>query len=319
MAKAKEIGFDSEEVKDEKAEAPVLYIELYDKRGSGFILDDGNRGTQKQVEIDCPTAEFIPNFGFRRGVKKDKNGKEVFFNEQIRYIKEQTEISVEKQKELGIVRSRAGKEDMIEVKKGSFTVAKEGSYISLYDYLLESYYNADNPNRSPTATKIYRVIELGKEEEGLNEDDILMADAIKLVARFYQKTGKGKFTYNEEKINALCELFTIFAETMPGKIAALNGLAKVDPKTFLEKAAKFEQVTMTEIAQALQLNVIQIKDNVLQYVDKEKIILSFGTAKLSREKQIEKAADLLHTPELKSAYEELQLELEIAQEKQLKS
>jgi len=316
MAKKEEIGFDSEEVKEEKA--PVLYIELFDRRGSGFILDDGNRGTQKQTEIDCPTAEFIPNFGFRRGVKK-VNGKEVFYNEQIRYIKEQTEISVEKQKELGIVRSRAGKEDMIEVKKGSFTVAKEGSFIGLYDYLMESFYNADNPDRSSTATKIYRVIKLGEEEEGMNEDDILMADAIKLVAKFYQKVGKNKFTYNEEKINALCELFTIFAETMPGKIAALNGLAKIDPKTFLEKAAKFEQVTITEIAQALQLNVIQIKDNVLQYVDKEKIILSFGTAKLSREKQIEKAADLLHTPELKAAYEELQLELEIAQEKQLKS
>lgn len=317
MAKKEEIGFDSAEVKEE-AVAPVLYIELFDRRGSGFILDDGNRGTQKQVEIDCPTAEFIPNFGFRRGVKK-VNGKDVFYNEQIRYIKEQTEISVEKQKELGIVRSRAGKEDMIEVKKGSFTVAKEGSFIGLYDFLMDSFYNADNPNRSATATKIYRVIELGKEEEGLNEDDILMADAIKLVARFYQKTGKGKFTYNEEKINALCELFTIFAETMPGKIAALNGLAKVDPKTFLEKAAKFEQVTMTEIAHALQLNVIQINENTVQYVGKEKIIANLGTAKMSREKQIEKLADLLRTPELKAAYEELQLELEIAQEKQLKS
>jgi hypothetical protein len=319
MAKSKEIGFDSEEVKDEKAAAPVLYIELYDKRGSGFILDDGNRGTQKQVEIDCPTAEFIPNFGFRRGVKKDKEGKNVFFNEQIRYIKEQTEISVEKQKELGIVRSRAGKEDMIEVKKGSFTVAKEGSFIGLYDFLVDSFYNADNPNRSVTATKIYRVIELGKEEEGMNEDDILMADAIKLVAKFYQKIGKDKYTYNEEKINALCNLFTIFAETMPGKIASLNGLAKIDPKGFLEKAAKFEQVTMTEIAHALQLNVIQINENTVQYVGKEKIIANLGTAKMSREKQIEKLADLLHTPELKAAYEELQLELEIAQEKQLKS
>lgn len=314
MAKEKEIGFDSEEVKENP---PVLFIELYDRRPSGFILDDDKRGTSQQTEIDCPTAEFIPNFGYRKGVKI-VNGKEQKYNEQIRYIKEQTEISVEKQKALGIVPHRAGKEDMIEVKKGNFTITREGSYVGLYDYLMESFYNASNPERSESAAKIYRVVEIGKEEEIMNEDDIAMADALKFIARFYQKTAKG-YTYNEEKINSLCEIFAVFAETMSGKVAALNGLAKVEPVEFMKKAEKFEQRTITEITHALQLNVIQFQGNTVMYVGKDKIIASLGTGNMGQDKKIEKLADLLHTPELKAAYEELQLEIEIAQERQLKS
>lgn len=337
MPKAKEleVGFDSEEVKDEKP--PVLYIEVFDRRDSGFYLDNngvpaGTRGTKFEMGIDCPTACFIPNVGYRKGYKPlidrltnkpvlDEKGnvKMQSYHEPIRYIKHQTEISVEKQKVLGIVPHRSAQEDMIEIKKGNMTIVKEGAHIPLYDYIVEAFYNASNPDRSPGAAKIYKVIELGKEEEELNEDDLLMADALKFVARFYQRTAKGKFTYNEEKINGLCELFAVFGETMSGKVLALNSLAKLDPASFLEKAEKFEQITITEIAHALHLNVIRFKDNVVEYVEKEKVIASLGTAKISHEKKIEKLADLLHTPELKSAYEELQLELEIAQEKALKS
>jgi hypothetical protein len=324
MAK-EEIGFDSEEIKEEAP--PVLYIEVFDRRDSGFFLDSngvpaGTQGTAAEMKIDCPTACFIPNYGFRKGYKEQVvNGKKVNlpYNEPIRYIKHQTEISVEKQKLLGITPHRAGQEDMIEIKKGNMTIVREGAHIPLYDYILDVFYNASNPDRSPNAAKLYKVVELGKEEEEMNDEDILMADALKFVARFYQKIGKGKYKYNEEKINGLCELFTIFAETMPGKVTALNALAKADPSEFLNKATKFEQVTVTEITHALQLNVIRFKDNVVEYVEKEKVLGSLGTAKLSHEKKIEKLADLLHTPEMKSAYEELQLELEIAQEKALKS
>jgi hypothetical protein len=338
MAKVKEleVGFDSEEVKEEKP--PVLYIEVFDRRDSGFYLDSngvpaGTRGTKFEMGIDCPTACFIPNVGYRKGYKPlidrvtnkpviDKETGEVkmqAYHEPIRYIKHQTEISIEKQKALGIVPHRSAQEDMIEIKKGNMTIVREGAHIPLYDYILEAFYNSTNPDRSPGAAKIYKVVELGKEEEELNEEDILMADALKFVARFYQKTAKGKFTYNEEKINGLCELFAVFGETMSGKVLALNSLAKLDPANFLEKAEKFEQVTITEITHALHLNVIRFKDNVVEYVEKEKVLGSLGTAKMSHEKKIEKLADLLHTPEMKAAYEELQLELEIAQEKALKS
>lgn len=330
-----EAGFDSEEVREDKP--PVLYIEVYDRRDSGFYLDSngvpaGTRGTNFEMKIDAPTACFIPNTGYRKGYKNvidratgkpvtDKDGKIVTqaYHEQIRYIKHETEISVERQKALGIVPHRAGQEDMIEIKKGNMTIVREGAHIPLYDYILEAFYNASNPDRSPNAAKIYKVVEIGKEEEELNEQDILMADALSFIAKFYHRTGKGKYSYNEEKINALCELFSVFGETPSGKVLALNSLAKHDPAGFLEKAEKFEQTTITEITHALQLNVIRFKGNVLEYVAKEKVIGSLGTGNLSHDKKIEKAADLLHTPEMKAEYEELKLELEIAQEKALKS
>lgn len=334
MAK-EEIGFDSEEVRDETP--PVMYIEVFDRRDSGFYLDQngvpgGTRGTKFEMGIDCPTACFIPNLGYRKGYKTliDRaTGKEVIdkttgkpkiqaYHEQIRYIKEQTEISVEKQKALGIVPHRAGQEDMIEIKKGNMTIVREGSHIGLFDYILDAFYNASNPDRSQGAAKIYKVIELGKEEEEMNDDDIMMADALKFVARFYKKTGKGVYKYNEEKINGLCELFSVFGATMSGKVTALNLLAKADPETFLTKAEKFEQITITEITHALQLNVIRFNENTVEYVEKEKVIVSLGTGKLSHEKKIEKLADMLHTSELTAAYEELKVELELAKEKSLK-
>lgn len=317
METTKEIGFDSEEIKEEKPR--VLYIELYDRRPSGFVLD-GTRGTENHQELDAPTARFIPNFGYRKGTKDEVvNGKKVkiAYNEPIRYIKEQTEISVIKQQLLGITRSRAGKEDLIEVKRGNFSVVREGSYIGLYDYLLEAFYNASNPHRSAGADKIYKVIEMGKEEEELNEYDIAMADALQFVARFYKKTKQG-YQYNEEKINAMCELFTVFGETMAGKVTALNALAKADPAAFMKRAELFEQINVTHVTHALQLNVISFKGNVAEYVGKEKVIVNLGSEKLTHEQKIERLADFLQTPELRGAYEELQLEIEIAKENQLK-
>lgn len=336
MPKAKEIeaGFDSEEVKEEKPS--VLYIEVYDRRDSGFYLDSngvpaGTKNTVFEMGIDCPTACFIPNVGYRKGYKAllDRStGKPILddegqvkmqaYHEPIRYIKHQTEISVEKQKALGIMPHRSAQEDMIEIKKGNMTIVKEGAHIPLYEYIVDAFYNGSNPDRSPGATKIYKVVELGKEEEELNTGDMLLADALHYVAKFYKKGTKGKFIYNIEKIDALCELFAIFSETYSGKVLALNGLAKMDPETFLEKAQKFENVTATHIAHALRLNVIRFTDNIVEYVGKEKVIGNLGTAKLSHEKKIEKLADLLRTPELKGAYEELQLEVEIAQEKEMK-
>lgn len=328
-----QVGFDSPETK--KNTPPIIYIELCDKRASGFVRD-GTRGTKFEEELDSPAAEFIPNFGFRKGRRKVivggkkaiVNGKEVIeggkevieeFHEPIRYIKDSTEISVQRQKELGIERHRIGTEDLIIVEKGNFFAVREGSHIGLYDYLMEAFYNESNPDRSPSAAKLYRVIELGKEEEEMNEDDMLMADAVKFVSQFYQKTGAKTYKYNEEKINGLCELFAVFAETMPGKISALNAIAKFTPKAFLEKATKFEQTKVTEVTHALQLNVIIFKGNTVQYSEKDKVIATLGSGNMSHDKKIEKLADLFGTPDFKAAYDEFQLELEIAKERSLKN
>lgn len=316
MAKKEaEIGYDSIEVQEE---APCMYIRLTDQRPSGFILD-GTRGTKDEQELTAPLARFIPNFGYRRGYKiEQKNGKPIRipFNEPIRYIKEQTEISVLKQKELGIERNRATKEDLIEIKRGDFSVVREGSFIGLFDYIRDVFYNKNAEGRSARADVIYEIVDPGKNDEQLNDYDIEMADALQFVARFYQKTPKG-YVYKEDKINSLCDLFQIFAETMPGKVTGLNALAKGDPGTFLLKAQKFEQINITLVAHALQLNVIRFNGNVAEYVSKEKIMANLGSEPLRHDMKIEKLAELLQSDDFKAINMEFLVELEAAKEKAL--
>lgn len=311
-----EIGYDNQEVKEK---VPTIYIELCDRRPSGFILD-GTAGTKHQQELDSPTARFIPNIGYRRIWQKETiGGKEVKTpkNEKIRWIKNEDEISFDKQIARGIIPHKVSKEDKIIIEKGNFSIAREGAYVGLYDYIMDVYYNKSNPDRSQNADAIYRVIELGKDEEEMNEMDFMIADAINFVRKLVTKTGAKSYKYDEEKIDSLCQIFLVYAETPSGKVEALMGHAKYDPKGFLEKATKIIQTKVTEISHALQLGVIVIKGNTVQYANKDKIIATLGTGNISHENKINKLADLFGTPDFKAAYEEFQIELEVAKEEAL--
>ena len=59
---------------------PTIFIEVYDKRDSGFVQDN-TEGTKHEVRLNCPSRMNIPNVSFRRIVKKDANGKEMKANE----------------------------------------------------------------------------------------------------------------------------------------------------------------------------------------------------------------------------------------------
>jgi hypothetical protein len=307
----------------ETGEPEVMHIRLVDQRPSGFILDDGKRGTKEQTELTAPLMRFIPNFGYRRGVKFETDPrtgkkKETFYNEPIRYIKNQTEISVMIQDSLGIKPARASQEDKIMIRRGDFSVVNEGSFIGLFKFIKEAFYNVSNPNRSKAAKGIYEEVVIDKQEETINEYDAYLADAVNFVRKFYQRGPKG-YIYNQEKINALADLFAIFAETPAGKITALNAIAKLDPKDFLERAEKYEQRNMTIIAHAISLGVLQIVDNVVSYASKEKVIMHLGSATMSKADQIAKIADLLETPDFTAAKEELLFEIELQKEKNLKN
>lgn len=321
-----------EDMQEEKPE--VLFIRLVDRKLSGFIQDlngkpAASKGTDFYHEFDAPVARFIPTFGMRRGYKVEvRNGKKVktAFDEPIYYLKGNMEISVERQIALGVNKvnmlgertshSKSNKDDLIEVKRGEFSVVREGSWISLFDYLKTSYYNKSNPDRGNTrASAIYEEVEVGKEEEELNEYDLHLAYAIRFIGGFYQRGPKG-FTYKEDRIMALCELFAIYADSMAGRITALNGIAKIDPKKFLEKAERFEQTNQTNVAHALQLNLIRFNGNIAEYVEKEKLLANLGEGKFSHDKKIELLSNLLQNADYKAVNEEFLFELEVAKENQ---
>lgn len=327
MARNKEvIDDDVLDMETEIEEKEVLFIRLVDRKKSGFIMDlngepAGSRNTPFYHEFDAPTDRFIPNRGYRLGYKEDMvNGKKkrVSYHEPIRFIKEQTEISVQVQTSLGIMPHRVGQEDMIRVHRGEFSVVNEGSYVGLVKYLRESFYNKSNPNRPASATAIYEVVEPGKEEEQFNELDMQIADAISFIGRLYEKGPKG-FKYKTDRIDTLCQMFFVFAQTYPGKITALIAIAKRVPKEFMERAERFENTGVTNVVHGLQLNVIAFKGNIAELVGRQKVLADLGDGNYSNDQKVDRLASILNSPDLKAMNDEFLLELEIAKEKQLES
>jgi len=299
---------------------PMIFLELVDQNGSGFI-QDGTRNTANPVELRAPNIRIIPNEGYRRGKRIDiVNGKEVEtrFNEKIRFIKNEDIIVLSEQRRLGIERNGLAREDKIVIEKGYATVVREGSTVGLYDYLVDSYYNESNIDRSEKATALYRIVRLDDKAESFNEDELLQADAIKYVGSLYQRVGKNQYQYNEDKITAICELLSIYAETMATRIQALMNHAKQRPEWFLNKVTKLEQTTVTEITHALELNVIRIKGSVVEYANKNKVIKTWAE-KLTKDQVISRFADWLRTQEGHEAYMELKAEIDVAQTKSLNS
>lgn len=307
------MNFDSAEVKKETP--ATLFIELADQRDSGYVLD-GTLGTKHETRLTCPKSRFIPSRGFRlvKGVNPNTQ-KEEWYNEEIRYIKNQRILSVVEQNAKGIRPSRMALEDKIRIDGGNFSVTREGAYIGLYDYLVEVFYNGSNKNRPASSTVIFKVKEVGKAEEEFNESEIAYSDAIQFLKTLYRKEGKG-FVYDEGKINALASMFVMYAETPAGKISGLMGFAKKDPEAFLQKAMKFEQTAINEIAYAVELSVIKFEGNTAVYCNKDKVIADLGRGNLKPETKMSKLADMFKSAENKEAYEEFKIELATAMENQ---
>lgn len=305
--------------------APVMFIELVEKQDSGFVRD-GTENTPFEERLTAPSIAWIPSEGFRRRMTTNDKGEVVPTPgvEAIRFIRGVDEISVQRQKELGLEPTNKGKGDKIIFEKGFATVAREGADVGLYDYLKDVYYNTSNPLRSQKATGIFKVIEQDDDAEVFNDSDMIMEDVLAYTNRLQQKVGKTKdgknlYKYNEEKIDGLCQYFNIFGESYAKKLQAIKWFSRVRPQEFLEGAVRWEQTTMMEVSHALQLNVIKFDGNVLMYGTKDKVIKNLGSEKMTKEQKIEASADWLRTSDGHEAYMELKAELDAAKEKQLKS
>ncbi len=301
------------QLKDKDA-PEVMFIELCDLKSSGFI-QDGTENTPNPIEINYPSVKFIPNVGYRRGIKKEiRGGKEVetFYNEQIRFIRNETEISVQRQKELGIEPSP--KMDKIIIEKGVAVVERDANNIGLYDFLHDVYYNKSVPNRSQKATAIFQIIEKDERAEEDLDYDIALSDAMSYLTKLSQKVGDKLYKYDEDKIDGLCSLFTVFSDTPATKLRSLIAFAKTTPLRFMQAVTIWEQTTETEITQALNLNVIGFDANVALYKNKDKVIKSLGVEKMKQAEKISKLADWFRTSDGNEAYTEFRVELEAAKQ-----
>lgn len=288
----------------------TIFLELVEKRNSGFVKQ-GTEGTAFHEELNCPNIRWIPVSGFR-AVQEEQNGKKITVYKEIRWIKNCNTIEKDEQERRGIKSQPF--EDKIPFEKGFATVVRNGSTISLYDYLKDVFYNENSESRPETADAIYRVMEIDKKAEEIDESDIEMADAIKLVASLRTKVGSKDsitYKYNEDRLNALCSICAVHADSPATQFHALMSLAKVRSRWFLDLVVKFEQTILTEATHALELEVIRFDGNTALYTDEDKVIKNLGTGNLSRETKIERLSDYLKTREGNEHLTELRAKIEV--------
>jgi len=145
-------------------------------------------------------------------------------------------------------------------------------------------------------------------------------DAAAFVSRLRKLNRAGEVVgYDEDKMNTVIELLSlpVPVDSPSGKLSAILSAAKSNPTEFMRYVTKLEESAITEITNALELGVIQFKGNVLQYTEKDEVIHNFGTGSFKKEKLIEFAANFLTSPDNKDAYKKFQIQLEVAEEKQL--
>lgn len=290
----------------------MLLLELATKRNSGWI----QKGSEGSTPIYRNTSEmeYIDSEGFMGKVLSDGS----IQNVKIRYIQGEDEILWEKQEERKLNPRR--KDSKIIFHNGFMTVVRSGNTRGLYDYVSNVFNNENAPNREhSSATVLFRVVDLNKKAEEINESEETVVMALAEVYKLRKKNSKGGYDYDEGKIDSYASVLNIYGGDNPAqKIKAIADFAKLKPDAFMKSITAFNSVISTDVAHALELGVIEIEENVAQYREGSHVIRSLGTQKLNRKQQIDALSDYLKTPDGNEALTKLRAALEVAKEKNLK-
>lgn len=296
----------------ENQKPPMLLLELADKRNSGWV-QDGTERSANPMYVDTQEMTWVETEGFMGEIMTDGTPR----NKKIRYIPNVDIIDQDRQDELKIDAKR--KKSEIVFHRGFMTVVRERGTIGLYDYCANVFYNENAPNRPSTATAIFRVVDLNKKAEEINESDIEVVMALAEVYKLQKKNSKGGYDYNEAKIDSYASVLNIHGGIGYGqKIKAISDFAKVNPTVFMESITAFDSVVSTEVAHAEELGVLEFQENVAQYKEGNEIIKSLGTQKMNKKQKIDSLSEYLKTPDGNEALTKLRAALEVAKEKNLK-
>ena len=310
-------------------EVETLYIEVTEQGDSGWVKED-TKGTPYEEKITSPNVLFIPNKG-KMAKPIIKDGVVVSYKfVPIQYIKGCNEIEVEEQRKLGYEPDDKGvfnkgnyisNEDAIPIIKGKAVIKNEGD-VALFNYLKNVLYNQSSPDREATTTRakiMFKVIDINKNTEVFNEFDFLQAEAVNYIqVNLLLKVGKGQYKYQEAKIDNIMTVLNLFGEDYPQKVSVITKAAKTNPEGFLQLVVKLDQTILTEVAHALELDVIRFEGNTAEFVEGKKVVATLAVAHKSQENKIKALSELLRTPEYAQVYQELTAKIEIAQDKKLK-
>lgn len=254
---------------------PVAIFELIpaSSNGANFVRED-TINTPNPVVLVHPKNRVIQNESVKR--EPSKKDKKIFINVPTRYIYNQ-EIILKDDQDAQNIKPNP-KTDKIVFINGLLTVPKDGGFVGLYNFMKEHAQNLSNPDRVETLSPVFREIKPAEDAHEDNFNDFLIVEAVGYIKALVTEQN-GKYVYNEERIDAICPLFNVYAESPEQKVTALIAIAKTEPKSFLEKAKASEQTIAIEINHGIMLKVISIEKNTVVYADQAKKIKEFPGCK----------------------------------------
>ena len=298
--------------KKKEAKVPFAMYELCDMKGSGFIKQ-GTEGTPYQEELRAPKLRRIPREGFRM-IEVDMDGQLTKITEPIVFIPNQREISAERLKSRGITVNNRDAQGRIAFLDGILAVSREGKFVSLYDYMEQVFYNEEAKDRPEHIEPIFRKINKEKKHELMFEDSNAEMDAVSYVRKLVKKSADG-YVYEEDKIDSICEMINLFADSYAEKANGILMFARAQPVDFLEKVTKWENQIQMDVTQAFKLDVLTYtQDGLVKYAKKEVVVKSFPD-KPKKPEMLSRLADFFRSPEGNQSLTELRAEIEVAQSK----
>ena len=163
-------------------------------------------------------------------------------------------------------------------------------------------------------------IEPLKDEEEFNDRWLLKTEATQYVASLIKKGANNSHEYKIDKIDALLNLFGQYGGENPAqKLTVLAALAETDSVNFLSRVKSLDDSVMMLITHAEELKVINIGKKSVEFVDTQKIVVTFDVETTSRDKKIKHLAELLKTPDYASKFQELQAAVDLKEKQRIEN
>lgn len=288
----------------------VLVIELINQQPSNFVLDGAGEESDLPTHISAPNARKIRNVSkVKYVVPKGQKDAGMTKLRSIRYIKGCDLIYVDEQDAAGFKPNPAV--DVIWILNGKHTVIENQGDIGEFRYLKAFEGNVDNPDRPDNAVGIYREINTTVEAvgtENIFDDEIKV---LKYLDSLKKKTGNNQYTYNEDSISFLCDLFKLppFDDGFKSEAwVSLAIIGKQDPKKFLTTIASLVAVIEADVNQAISKGVISMDEEKSFFTVSQKVITIFSPNSTSDERR-EELVDFFANPENRLMYDNLRADL----------
>lgn len=203
-----------------KPETAIYY--LVDRQPSDFIM----QGTEKlpnPIRLDAPREFRMPNTSITYA-----NDKGRLVSKNIRFLYGVNDIDVDKQRDDKVEVREGNEMDQIYFLHGKLAIVNEGTSAPLFAFMEACVDNAGAPNRPDNIPATFYRFQPEQEALEAMKANSERLNAMKVVDNLYEETPNG-LAFDLKRINFLCKVFNVVAETESEKVAALMQIAQVMP------------------------------------------------------------------------------------------